>query len=545
MRGSYAVSVLELRPAARGLEGKVDQLFAELDQSWTPGAAVVVLDNGKIVHINVFGMADLEGEQPLTARTPINICSIGKQLTAFAIALLADQNQLNLDDDIRKHLSWVPDFGAPITIRHLIHHTSGLRELDDLWALSERGQEPFTRGDFRECVKRQQDLNFAPGEQYLYCNTGYVLLGEIVEQVTGVPFIDWMNDNVLQPLGMNDTFIYYDVNAIEGEFAWSYYVGPNGQFERYEMVPAWYVGAGNVFTTAEDFARWLLNLEDPWICSRRIVEQLAQPGPLNSGEVTTYAFAQDRQIYRGVPVLEHGGGGWGYRSYIMRFPEFRFATLVVSNFVYGKVFTRARDVTDLYLGRHFKEPPPDDEYVNRRRAVAVDPALLDGYTGIYRKSSGRTVSVTRRGDQLFAEVAGLNNVGLYPDAAGSFFIKESGMTFAFDGTNRPASAVTVFTVADTSYCVRVDGTGPETPEAAAYLGSYFSPELEVSYTVESRGGRISLRFPKGTEVPISHVHDDLYRGSYFTIEFDRDEESRITGFRVSCERSLDIRFRRH
>ena len=137
-RGNYLVQVLKHRPGSQSLPGRVDQLFAEFDQASMPGASVVVLQDGEIVHANTFGMADLEGDVRLTTTTPINICSIGKQLTAFAVALLAERGQLGLDDDVRDHLPWLPDFGHQITIRHLIHHTSGLRELDDLSMLADR-----------------------------------------------------------------------------------------------------------------------------------------------------------------------------------------------------------------------------------------------------------------------------------------------------------------------------------------------------------------------------------------------------------------------
>jgi CubicO group peptidase (beta-lactamase class C family) len=544
-RGSYLLQVLKQPSAAQTLPGKVDQLFAELDETWMPGAVVVVLKDGEIVHTNAFGMADLEGKVPLTTTTPINICSIGKQLTAFAIALLADRQQLGLDDDIRDHLPWVPDFGHPITIRHLVHHTSGLREMDDLWSLADRTGVPLPRSDVLWYVQHQQELNFPPGERYLYCNTGYILLGEIIEAVTGSPFIEWMHANVLDPLGMHDTHFYHDVEALPDGFAWSYRLGPNGGIQRYEMFPAWYVAAGNVFTTAEDLERWLLHLEDPSICSHRLIEQMAQGGKLNNGESTSYAFGQDRQTYRGQSVLEHGGGGWGYRSYIMRFPEHRFATIVVSNFVYGKAFTRARQITDLYLSAHLKDAKPDDEYVNRRRAIAIDPDLLDTYAGTYQQSSGATATVTRQGSQLLAQIAGLDRLTLYPDSASSFFIKEADLRVVFDIEGREhAVRLTVLSPADTVTYTRNGGARTDGPDLADYVGRYVSEELDVQHVILLENKRIWVRSPSGARAPCTHVHGDLFRNPYSTMEFDRDERSRVVGYRVSCERSRNIRFHR-
>jgi CubicO group peptidase (beta-lactamase class C family) len=542
-RGSYFVQILEQRPAAQTLPGKVDQLFAELDETWMPGAIVVVLQDGEIVHTNAFGMADLENDLPLTTTTPINICSIGKQLTAFAIALLADQGQLGLDDDIREHLPWLPDFNYRITIRHLIHHTSGLREMDDLWLFSVRADDPMHYNDFHWFVERQQDLNFPPGEQYLYCNTGYILLGEIIHAVTGLPFIDWMQTNVLVPLGMHNTSFYHKVEALVPGFAWSYHLGSDRNFHRYDMSPAWYVGAGNVFTTAEDLSRWLLHLQDPWICAHRVVAQMAQGGKLANGESTSYAFAQDRQIYRGLPVLEHGGGGWGYQSFIMRFPEQSFATIVVSNFIYGSTFSRARQITDLYLAELLTEAKPDNEYVNRRKAVANDSESLNTFTGTYQQSSGAIAILTGDGNRLSGQIAGLDRVVLFPENPTSFFVKEADLQVVFDVTARErAVGLTVITPADTVTYTRIGEMSIAVTDLTNYEGGFISDELDVEYVVQRQGKQLWVQVPGSTRILLTRVHGDFFRCPYFTLEFERDDQSGVSGFRVSCERSLNIRF---
>ena len=542
-RGVYFIQVLKQQPAAGTLHGEVDQLFAEFDESWMPGAIVVILRDGEIVHSNAFGMANLEEELPLTVTTPINICSIGKQFTAFAAALLSDRGRLGLDDDIRDHLPWLPDFGHRITVRHLIHHTSGLRELDDLWTLRGGTRSSLRRSDFRWYVERQKELNFPPGEEYLYCNTGYILLGEIVEAVTGIPFIEWMHAEVLKPLGMHDTFFFHDVEKIRGRFAWSYFVGPDGDFQRYEMQPAWYVGAGNVFTTVEDIKRWLLHLDEPRICSSRITEQMNRSGKLANGEPISYAFAQDSRNYRGLPVLEHGGGGWGYRSYIMRFPEQRFTVLVVSNFVFGRSFSLSRRISDLYLEEYFTGGKPDDEYVNRRRALAVDPGKLDRCTGTYRQSSGAIAVIARGGNSLTAFVAGLDPLVLYPGSDKSFFIKEADLQIIFDPAGpEEAAGLTIQSPTDTVFYSRIDPAGIAEPVFTAYEGRFTSEELDVQYSVSPGTNGIVVRTPGSSTIPCTHVHDDLFRCPRFIIEFDRNDQSRVDGFRISCERSRNIRF---
>ena len=229
----------------------------------------------------------------------------------------------------------------------------------------------------------------------------------------------------------------------------------------------------------------------------------------------------------------------------MRFPEQRFAVIVASNFVFGKAFTRARQIADLYLSKHFTDEKPDDEYVNRRRAYAIDPVLLDAYTGTYQQSSGATATITREGSRLSGLIAGLDRLALYPESDSHFFIKEADLRVVFDVEDRDhASRFTVVTETDTVTYARNGGASIEGPDLADYEGRYVSEELDVQYVVLQEGDQIWVQLPGGKNIPCTHVHDDLFRGPVFTMEFDRDGKSRVTAFRVSCDRSRNVKFRK-
>jgi len=547
--GEYLAEILKKRKAAENLSGRIDEVFAEFDEVSMPGAIVAVVQDGKILHTAAYGMADLEQGKALTPSTPVNICSIGKQLTAYAIAFLADRGQLGLDDDVRSHLPWVPDFDHRITIGDLIHHTSGLRELDDLVHVADEWNEPLRHEDVLSYVRRQRELNFPPGTDYLYSNTGYVLLAEVVESVTGQSFPEWAQTNIFEPLGMHDTFFWHDPAAVERSIAWSYELGPGGGYRRVDMLPIWYVGAGNMYASAADLGRWLQHLDNPRICPPRVVAAMSRGAELENGETTRYAFAQDRQTYRGLSILEHGGGGWGYQSHVLRFPEQRFSVIVASNFIYGRAYSRAREVADLLLADHVLAEKPGDEYVNRRRAVAVAPGRLARMVGKYRPEGGAPASITMEANGLFIQFAGHDRVRLHPSSSATFFFKEADVQIEFTPERGAAASFRVITPADTVTYVRMDSAAArETMGVRVDLaGSYLCPELGVRYRVSPGCEGVRLGLPHGDTIDCPLVGVDRFhhvRGSteLFSIAFDRDEDSRVTGFRLTSQRSRNIQF---
>jgi hypothetical protein len=210
--GGYEITLERLEPAATTESGRVDQLFAQWDRAGSPGASVAVARGDSVLFEKGYGYAQLEYGIPITPATIFHVASVSKQFTAFAIAMLANQGKLSLDDDIREHLPYVPDFGVAITPRHLIHHISGMRDQWNLLALAGwRLDDVITKEQVIRLVERQQELNFEPGAEYLYCNTGYTLLADIVEHITGQPFPEWMAENVFQPLAMNSTHFHDDM----------------------------------------------------------------------------------------------------------------------------------------------------------------------------------------------------------------------------------------------------------------------------------------------------------------------------------------------
>jgi hypothetical protein len=276
---------------------------------------------------------------------------------------------------------------------------------------------------------------------------------------------------------------------------------------------------------------------------------MSQGAELENGETTHYAFAQDRQTYRGLPILEHGGGGWGYTSHVLRFPEQRFSVIVASNFIYGRAYSRAREVADLFLADRLLAEKPDDEYVNRRRAVAVAPGRLARLAGTYWPDGGAPASVTMEASGLFVQFAGYGRARLHPSSSGAFFVKEADVQVEFTCERGSAAAFRVVTPSDTVTYVRKDiaATREPTGDHVDLAGSYRCPELGVRYRVSAAGKGVRLALPRSGTIDCPQVGVDRFhhvRGSteLFTIAFDRGGDSRVRGFRLTSQRSRNIRF---
>jgi CubicO group peptidase (beta-lactamase class C family) len=404
--GSLRAESPATEPGSDPIAARVDALFAEWSKPDSPGCAVGVVRAGKTLVARGYGMADLEHDIPITPRTVFYIGSVGKQFTAYAVVRLAQQGKISLDDEVRKYVPELHDFGPRVTIRQLFHHTSGLRDFFELLSLSGmREGDLVTQKDLLGMIFKQRELNFHPGERFLYSNSNYALLATIVERVTGESFRDWMAQNVFAPLGMNQTQVCDDHQRIIKNRAWSYRSDPGkrGAFKTVVFPYSGY-GAGGIYSTAEDLARWVSNCAKPRPGDERTISQMVEPGRLNNGQAITYAFALMVDEYRGRKRVGHTGSLAGYRAYLGFFPDEDLGMIVLCNlasFPPGK----AMELADLFLAEKVgprqdakpssatdpvpvaARPPAARAAVQSGTSADNSPALtadeLRGYTGSY------------------------------------------------------------------------------------------------------------------------------------------------------------------
>jgi len=530
----------------------VNQLFSEFDNNYRTGGAVAVVDSGKIIYENAFGISDLDNQKPLKLSTRLNICSIGKQITALAIALLEQRGKLLITDDIYKYLPEMHVSSSKITIENLLNHSSGLREIADILELSGiRSSGPFSKTDALKLIYRQNELNFTPGSEYLYCNTGYILLAEIIERITHQSYMQWIIENIFKPLGMNDSQIYFDPDSLNGDWARSSYtLNHSGNYKKESLEKVWYVGAGNIFTTVEDMSKWLINFDYPKVGDKELISHLTRYTiSMDKSGKDLYSLGRILSNYRGLKYFWHGGGGNGYTAQIVHFPEYQFGVIVLSNFIYGGVYGRARQIADIYLVDYFTSTTSTAlDYLNPYKPVAVQDSVLQSITGFYVHDSGIGTKISKEANGLFIQSSGSDKTELYSLSDSTFFIKEADLRFTF---LRDDSGQVYQMVSCADGQKEISRKVAQLPENSTrlgqYIGKYYSQELDTYYNVYQLGNNLLVHHNINGEIKLTWVNKNIFKGDrwYFSqIEFKGSADSEINEFRVSNERVRDISFKK-
>jgi CubicO group peptidase (beta-lactamase class C family) len=358
----------------------IDAIFSEWNAPDSPGCAVLITVDGDPLYRRGHGLASLEHGAPITSATVFNVGSISKQFTAIAILLLDDEGKLTLDDNVRRYVPEVPDFGTPMTIRHLLTHTSGLREQSHLLALAGwRDGDVVAERDVLDLVTRQRALNLAPGEDFQYNNTGYTLLASTVRRVSGLTLRAYADQWIFRPLGMAKTFFNDDHTTIVPHRADAYGPGPDGRLYRW-MPASDHVGPTNLFTSVEDLARWSDNLVRPRVGGPRLIERLTTPGRLNDGRLHGYACGLEVGRYRGLGIVSHGGIQHGYRARLALYPDQRFAVAILANLSTIVPGPLVRRITDVLIDHGLV---PGARRAPALGRVALTQAELTRHCGLY------------------------------------------------------------------------------------------------------------------------------------------------------------------
>lgn len=388
-------------------EQKIDSLFSMYNTK-TPGVAVAVVRDGNIIFEKGYGAANLEYDIPISPHTVFHIASVSKQFTTFAIYLLEKQGKISFDDDVRKYIPELPVYEKPITIRHLCAHTSGLK---DQWALLTlagwRMDDVITTEQILKVVSRYKELNFSPGSQFKYSNTGYTLLAEVIKRVTQKSFAEYVKENVFDPLKMNHTQFYDDNNKIVKNRAYSYGI----ENEVYAKRNLNYSTAGptSLFTTVDDLSKWTSNFENPIVGDPGLlkryneISQLDNGGPATlgiiDGETIYHAKGQFKRKYKGTVLYNHTGSDAGFKTYLVRFPEYRLSIIVLSNDENFASLKAGLDIAEFYLSNQFKPREIKEDVAKTFKETIKDQIKnnLKDFAGTFQNSdlaSFFTVNIT-------------------------------------------------------------------------------------------------------------------------------------------------------
>ena len=517
---------------------RVDEIFSTWNRPESPGCAVGVYRDGAIAYSRGYGMADLERRVPITPRTIFDIGSTSKQFTAAAIVLLAQDGKLTLDDDVRKWIPELPDYGQPITIRHMLLHTSGIRDYIGLLTLAGARIDDVTdAADALRILVRQKALNFEPGAERLYSNSGYFLLSVIVERASKQTLQAYAREKIFKPLGMTKTHYLENYDDIVPDRALAY--APRGGGLRLDM-PRWLqVGDGAVFTNVEELLQWDRNFYDPRVGGAKMVETMQQPGTLRDGRTLTYALGLVTGTYRGQRTISHGGSWGGYRAELLRFPTQRFSVAVLCNLASTDPSVLARRVADVYLEKVLATDGNATTSAAATKSVA--PEVLQSYAGLYRNPTTRErMMVAATNDALI-----VSGVRLQPRSKTVFGIDGSQVTFTFapaaDG--RLARVTRQVDGRDTEVLEKVVLLKLSAGDLASLAGRFYSEELDATWTLAVEDGALVIHrrgAPPQRAMPV--VADEFMAGG-LTVRFLRTD-GRVTGMVLDLGRVRDLRFER-
>ncbi len=522
---------------------KIDKIFTQWNVPNHPGGAVGVMKDGKLVFSKAYGLASLEYMVPNTTGTRFNVASVSKQFTAMGIVLLHLQGKLSVDDKIIKYMPELPEYAEKITIRQMLHHTSGLRSLHTLFALAGwRGDDSRTNADLYRLMQDQRDLNFEPGSEYLYCNTGYMFMAKIIEEVTGEKFTDWMKKSVFEPLDMNHTYVEDKYNRVVPNNATSYYARKNG-FDR--AVEYWgYVGSGNMHSTTEDLLAWLENFTTPKPGWEKAFKMMLTLDPLTSGAHNDYAFGVRVDSFKGVKRVQHGGSIGGYRSSIGTYPDEKLSIAIITNFSTASPGSKANKIAEILL----TDKQDDTKATIAPTGIKLPTETLNKYVGSYwnyKKNSLRNIYL--KDDTLIYARSESNGTSLIPVKKDEFLLSGSSVKVRFD-SNKEEKTMTV--ISDKAATVFNAFQPVPTPYAKKLLqsiaGEYFSPELKTSYYISIDNENLVGNHTRHGNFKIKIIKQDILQGNsaFQFVKLKRNKEGNVTGAFVSNSRARNVWFER-
>ena len=548
--GRYIMNLRVAESLAIDPRRQADQLLIPFTGDSVPGASVGVMRDGRLIFSRVCGMADLSYGVPFTVETPCNIGSVSKQFTAYAILMLEQQGKLSIDDDVRTYIPELPDLGKVVRLRNLLNHTNGYREVYNLLPMTGwTGEDQLRREDVIEMLQRQKQLEAPPGEVFSYCNSGYILLADIVERVTGEKFPDWMEENVFQPLGMSGTMIRSDPRTIIPGAAQGYSLDSTGYKIAGDLYASY--GASAIYTTVEDLNRWLENFNIPHLGGPDLVTRLVTPDTLNNGDTMSYAKGIALGEFRGLKTYSHNGADIAHRAMLVYFPEIDAGVATLSNFAGFPATAIAYDLAELFF-KDDLEPEKEEKATASGTDsvhVKVPERLLEAYAGRYRfEGIGLVATYSLEEGKLMAKAEGQPTLELIPSSDSVFTYKgvDANLTFHLDANGKVTGA-THNQGGGSFHLVPVEPFEPGPKALSEFAGTYLCNELETIYTLVVEDSTLVVKIINTDDIKLHPMEEDAFTSEVFylnELKFSRDPRGRVTGFEASNGRAKGIRFER-
>ncbi len=538
---AFATAAIAVVPAPvltqvdSSIQSRVDDIFSQWDSEMSPGCSVGVTQNGETLFERAYGMADLEWDIPNTPETIFEGGSVSKQFAAAAVVLLVLDGVLSLEDDVRRWVPEIPDYGKRITLHHLMTHTSGLRDWGSIASISGWGREnrAHDHDDVLDILSRQTQLNFEPGTEYSYSNSGYNLLAIVIDRASGASFAEFSKTHLFEPAGMvNTQWRDSHRRIIRGRSSAYNRTENSWEINR----PVEYVhGNGGILTTVGDLGIWnqVLTTGGPW--GQDFVTLMHKPGVLRDGSEINYAGGLMLSSLGDVQAVTHTGSTAGYRAFLGRFPEQGISVAMLCNASNVSTGVTGQSIARAFLGNAIKDPNTPNY---RAESAAFN---LEPFVGLYREPmTGLPMRITSRNGVLYSGAT-----ALLPLSGSEFQVGNGDRRYIFE---RRAGKVIGFEVEDWQYSERsfekVATWAPNPSELNEFEGDYRSEEAETIYRVKATQDGLEIWQRPNNRFEVHPVYGDGFRSGGRMVRFRRDEAGEIIGLSLSIGRVYDMRFSR-
>lgn len=523
------------------LEIKIDTMIARMGlSSTTPGGVVGIIKDGRFIFKKAYGLANFETKEPNKTSTLFNLASVSKQFTAAAILKLANEKKLNLNDDIRKYLTDFPDYGYTITIDNLIHHTCGIRSFDVLELMAGTlFNENETQESVYKLIINQDALNFKPGDEYMYTNSGYILLANIVEKISGKKFSKFIEEDIFMPSGMKCSSIFDNPDRIINNRANGHSRGGEEKFKTTLKESSTSVGESNVYTSLEDFLQWDNNFYKNKLGKWDFGKEMTSLTTLSNGDTCSYAFGLEISEHNGFGAVSHQGGMLDFTDQYIQIPSERLSVVCMFN-IPVDVTGLAYSIIDLML----KGAQQPGNITSKPEMIKVDSSILKLYAGKYFNDLhgfGTTISI--QDDHLVFDAPFQGKFEIYPLSDSVFFATIADIKFIFSKNANGGMLKTTIIQGDQKFVL--DYLGKEVfplkaEQLTEFTGDFFSKEVNVNYPVMMKDNKLYVRFPESTaefchtatETELLSNHGDYFDSPVGGVQFTRNSKNEVTGLLI-------------
>lgn len=516
------------------LEAKIDALIPTQVNDSTPGLVIGIVQKGELIFSKGYGLANISYGISNDPKMVYNIGSVSKQFLGYAFAMLHVIGDLNIDDPVNKYLEDWPEFEYTVTLRHLLTHTSGYREAYTMSNLAGRliGVDRLSREECLEVVRKQPNLEFIPGSQWTYNSTAWVILAEILEKITDQPADEWVENNILKPLGMNDTQIESYVGEVIINSAESYSYDAEQGYINKESNRAIF-GAAEVYSSIPDLVKWINNYRTAVIGGKAVNDLFLDPFILNDESNSEYALGIGNSSYRGLKRYRHTGGHEAFATQLSYYPNYDLGIITVSNFG-GKGWLSTTKIAELLL----EEKMTSQEVIEHPK-VEVEKEKIEQFTGLYLNTNlNGTINLTIENDTLTIN----NREKLIPASPNTFWLNGGNDLVKIENLS---NGKTEFTGVRGSTFTKVDKWKPNESELTSFEGDYWSDELETIYHLVFKDEKLTIKHRWLGDIQLEPISKDFFKTDWgYYVKFIRNKEGEIEKLSINSGRTLNVVFNR-